>query len=87
MFAEWTTPRMRESRQLSAGVVAAGFRNSYWMSARHASNGRNLDPGDLFGSGKIFGPRDDSRACLAGPMRFGRSVIGELRFKLEGASS
>jgi fumarylacetoacetase len=31
----------------------------------HASNGCNLEPGDLPGSGTTSGPTDDSCACLA----------------------
>jgi fumarylacetoacetase len=40
----------------------------YWtpaqLVAHHASNGCNLRPGDLLGSGTVSGPTDDSRACL-----------------------
>ena len=68
MFAEWTTPRMHENGEPPASVVAASFRDSYWtpaeMLAHHASNGCNLEPGDLLGSGTVSGPRDGSRACL-----------------------
>lgn len=90
MFAEWTTPRMRESGEPPAGVVAASFRDSYWtpvqMLAHHASNGCNLEPGDLFGSGTVSGPRDDSRACLAEITGHGSGPIdigGEERAWLE----
>jgi fumarylacetoacetase len=31
----------------------------------HASNGCNLQPGDLLASGTVSGPQEDSRACLA----------------------
>jgi fumarylacetoacetase len=34
------------------------------MIAHHTSNGCNLQPGDLLGSGTVSGPTDDSRACL-----------------------
>ena len=90
MFAEWTTPRMREAGEPPAGVVAASFRDSYWtpaqMLAHHVSNGRNLEPGDLFGSGKVSEPRDDSRACLAELTGRGSAPIkigGEGRIWLE----
>ncbi|MGH7073337.1 MAG: fumarylacetoacetate hydrolase family protein [Stellaceae bacterium] len=35
------------------------------MLAHHASNGCNLDPGDLIASGTVSGPEEDSKACLA----------------------
>ena len=34
------------------------------MIAHHTSNGCNLQPGDLLGSGTVSGPTDESRACL-----------------------
>jgi fumarylacetoacetase len=34
------------------------------MVAHHASNGCNLRPGDLIGSGTISGPGKDERGCL-----------------------
>lgn len=41
----------------------------YWTFAQmlihHTSNGCNLNPGDVLGSGTISGPTDESRACLA----------------------
>jgi fumarylacetoacetase len=44
------------------------FRNLYWtiaqMLTHHASNGCNLRPGDLLGSGTVSGPARDSRGCL-----------------------
>jgi fumarylacetoacetase len=40
----------------------------YWTPAQfiahHTSNGCNLRPGDLLGSGTISGPTPDSRGCL-----------------------
>lgn len=44
------------------------FRDLYWtlaqLVAHHTSNGCNLQPGDLLGSGTISGPSKDSRGCL-----------------------
>src|SRR6478735_6590453 len=44
------------------------FREMYWtvaqMLTHHASNGCNLRPGDLLGSGTISGPEPESRGCL-----------------------
>ncbi|MEM7313589.1 MAG: fumarylacetoacetase [Planctomycetota bacterium] len=34
------------------------------MLTHHASNGCNLRPGDLFGSGTVSGPRRENRGCL-----------------------
>jgi len=40
----------------------------YWtvaqMVTHHASNGCNLQSGDLLGSGTVSGPRRESRGCL-----------------------
>jgi fumarylacetoacetase len=62
------TSRMRDARvppyRLSQGSMA----DLYWtvgqMLAHHTSNGCNLRPGDLFGSGTISGPTKGSRGCL-----------------------
>jgi fumarylacetoacetase len=44
------------------------FRHQYWtvaqMVAHHSSNGCNLQPGDLFGSGTISAPEASGRGCL-----------------------
>jgi fumarylacetoacetase len=67
-----------EASLLTAKMRAAGLpphrlsrseaKTLYWTPAQmlthHASNGCNLRPGDLFGSGTVSGPTDDSRACL-----------------------
>lgn len=49
-------------------ISTSNFRESYWtvaqLVAHLTSNGANLEPGDLLGSGTISGPTDDSRACL-----------------------
>ncbi|HVB86010.1 MAG TPA: fumarylacetoacetase [Candidatus Dormibacteraeota bacterium] len=62
------TRAMRESRQKSARIVSTNFKYAYWsfaqMIAHHTSNGCNLQPGDLLGSGTVSGPTDESRACL-----------------------
>jgi fumarylacetoacetase len=62
------TRRMRESGEPPARLVATNLRYAYWsfaqMIAHHTSNGCNLQPGDLLGSGTASGPTDESRACL-----------------------
>ncbi|HEY5897105.1 MAG TPA: fumarylacetoacetase [Burkholderiales bacterium] len=54
------TPTMKTPMRLSHG----SFRDSYWtvaqMVAHHTSNGCNLLPGDLLGSGTISGATPDS---------------------------
>jgi fumarylacetoacetase len=46
----------------------AGFEQMYWtpaqLVAHHASNGCNLRPGDLLGSGTISGPEKDARGSM-----------------------
>jgi fumarylacetoacetase len=46
----------------------ASFKRMYWtpaqMIAHHTSNGCNLRPGDLFGSGTVSGPSEHERGCL-----------------------
>ncbi|MEM7622276.1 MAG: fumarylacetoacetase [Planctomycetota bacterium] len=45
-----------------------GFKDMYWtlaqMLTHHASNGCNMAPGDLLGSGTVSGPARDARGCL-----------------------
>jgi len=49
-------------------VSSCSFTNMYWtvaqLMAHHASNGCNLRPGDLLGSGTVSGPEKESRGCL-----------------------
>ena len=57
------------SRGEPAAVISRGnARDLYWtpaqMLAHHASNGCNLRPGDLLGSGTISGQTKESRGCL-----------------------
>ena len=64
---------LRTSRMRAEGIAAtrlsqASFATMYWTLAQlvthHASNGCNLRPGDLIGSGTISGPAKDNRGCL-----------------------
>jgi fumarylacetoacetase len=63
-----TTRAMREKKLAPFRVSRGNFRDMYWtvaqMLAHHASNGCNLRPGDLLGSGTISGPEPESRGCL-----------------------
>ncbi|MBP0464402.1 fumarylacetoacetase [Roseomonas sp. PWR1] len=69
MKAAILTPRMRADGAAPATLTDAQFAGMYWtaaqMVAHHASNGCNLLPGDLLGSGTVSGPEDTGRACLA----------------------
>jgi fumarylacetoacetase len=69
------------------------FRSMYWtlaqMLTHHTSNGCNLRPGDLLGSGTVSGPDANSLGCLLEITRQGRQPIhlptGESRtFLLDG---
>jgi fumarylacetoacetase len=67
------------------------LRRLYWTPAQllthHASNGCNLQPGDLLGSGTVSGPEDDARGSLLELTQNGREPIslpnGERRGFLE----
>ncbi|MEO8028564.1 MAG: fumarylacetoacetase [Bryobacteraceae bacterium] len=60
--------RMRHANLNPIRLSFANFRDMYWtfaqMIAHHASNGCNLRPGDLLGSGTVSGPGKDARGCL-----------------------
>ena len=63
------TPGMRAAGAAPARLTATEFASMAWTPAQmvthHASNGCNLLPGDLLGSGTCSGPTDESRACMA----------------------
>src|SRR5688572_13450159 len=58
------TARMTEPVKLSSVL----FDSMYWtlaqMVTHHTSNGCNIRPGDLIGSGTVSGPEKESRGCL-----------------------
>jgi fumarylacetoacetase len=60
--------RMRERGELATRVSRGRFGEMYWtlaqMVAHHTSNGCNLRPGDLIGSGTVSNATKDSRGCL-----------------------
>ena len=73
------TSRMRDA-ELQPHVLSRGsFRDMYWtlgqMLTHHASNGCNLQPGDLLASGTISGPTPDSRGCLLEITSRGRDPV------------
>lgn len=72
-------------------IADSNARHMYWtvaqMVAHHSSNGCNLNPGDLFGSGTISGPERDGYASLLEATQGGaqplRLASGEERRFLE----
>ena len=60
-------------------VSRSNLRQLYWTPAQlvthHASNGCNLQPGDLLGSGTVSGPDEESLGCLLELTRNGREPI------------
>ncbi|HEX2940141.1 MAG TPA: fumarylacetoacetate hydrolase family protein, partial [Rhodopila sp.] len=68
------TPAMREAGLPPHRLAVSNSRFMYWtaaqMVAHHSSNGCNLYPGDLFGSGTISAPTADGCGCLL-EMTFG----------------
>ena len=60
--------QMREKGTGPMLVSRGQLRDMYWtlgqLLTHHASNGCNLRPGDLLGSGTISGPTRESRGCL-----------------------
>ncbi|MGB8537432.1 MAG: fumarylacetoacetase [Acidobacteriaceae bacterium] len=81
------SPRMDEGIRVSR----SNLRNLYWTPAQlvthHASNGCNLQPGDLLGTGTVSGPEQENLGCLLELTRNGREpvalVAGEQRGFLE----
>ena len=85
------TPGMRAANAAPVRLARSNTRHLYWtaaqMLAHHASNGCNLSPGDLFGSGTISGPTPESRGSLLEITEGGRKPLtlpsGETRRFLE----
>ena len=82
---------MRARKLPPARLTRSSFRHSYWtiaqMVAHQTSNGCNLQPGDLLGSGTISGPSPDSAGSMMELTQGGRNPIalpgGEARVFLE----
>lgn len=85
------TRAMRERGEPPARVSRARFADMYWtmgqMVTHHASNGCNLQPGDLLASGTVSGPEPTARGCLLELTRRGAEPLvlpgGETRGFLE----
>ncbi len=63
-----STMQMRELGMATEKLSGTSFRNMYWtiaqMLTHHASNGCNLQTGDLMASGTVSGPERSERGCL-----------------------
>ena len=63
-----SSSRMRAERHAPMRVSIGSFTSMYWTVAQllthHASNGCNLQPGDLLASGTVSGETKESRGCL-----------------------
>ena len=86
-----SSARMRQEGLVPARVSRGDFAQMYWtvaqMVTHHASNGCDLRPGDLLGSGTVSGPSKDERGCLLELTWRGRDPLtlpsGETRTFLE----
>jgi fumarylacetoacetase len=87
------TPAMRARGEAPFRLSQGTSRDLYWtpaqLVAHHASNGCNLQPGDLLGSGTISGTAPGSYGSLLELTRGGREPIGlpggeERRFLEDG---
>jgi fumarylacetoacetase len=86
-----STPVMRAAGLAPDRLCRSNTRELYWtvgqMVAHHASNGCNLRPGDLLGSGTISGTERASIGCLLEMTFGGRDAItlsnGETRHFLQ----
>jgi len=60
--------QMRDKGIEPVRLSRGSFRDMYWtiaqMLTHHASNGCNMQPGDLLASGTVSGPEKDNRGCL-----------------------
>jgi fumarylacetoacetase len=85
------TATMREARGEPALLAKSNFRHSYWtigqLVAHHTSNGCNLRPGDLLGTGTQSGPEAEEAGSLLELTRGGKKPLklanGEKRTFLE----
>jgi fumarylacetoacetase len=79
--------RMRAEGREPVRLSRTSFHNMYWtlaqMLAHHTSNGCNLEPADLLGSGTVSGPQQDALGSLLEMTRQGaeplRLPTGETR--------
>ncbi|MGV3709151.1 MAG: fumarylacetoacetase [Gemmatimonas sp.] len=85
------TAKMRADGTEAVRISHANSLDLYWsfaqMLTHHASNGCNMRPGDMLGSGTISGPNPENRGCLLELTRRGAEPLqlpfGEKRAFLE----
>jgi len=85
------TPALRRAGAEPHPLSRSNASDLYWtvaqMVAHHTSNGCNLQPGDLFGSGTVSGTEPGTEGCLLEMTRGGRNPIalpnGESRHYLQ----
>jgi fumarylacetoacetase len=85
------TAAMRERGEPAARLMQSNFRDAYWtlaqLVAHHSSNGCNLQPGDLLGSGTQSGPNEGQGGSLLELSRGGKQPVtlpnGETRMFLQ----
>jgi len=89
------TAAMRQQGQAPTRLTQCDFRDAYWtlaqLVAHHTSNGCNLAPGDLIGTGTQSGPKPGQGGSLLELTQGGRQALrlpnGETRtFLLDGDS-
>jgi fumarylacetoacetase len=86
-----STPRMRQAGLAPHRLSRSRAQNLYWtlaqLVAHHTSNGCDLRPGDLLGTGTISGPHSESLGSLLEITQGGREPVnlvgGEARTFLE----
>lgn len=68
LTVELVSSKMRDVSAVAQKLSTGSFSNMYWTAAQmlthHASNGCNLQTGDILASGTISGPEKSSRGCL-----------------------
>jgi fumarylacetoacetase len=73
------TPVMRQRGEAGARLTRTSTRHLDWtfaqMLTHHASNGCQLMPGDLIGSGTVSGPERETMACMTEMTQAGREPI------------
>jgi fumarylacetoacetase len=73
------TARMRQDRIPAQRLSRASFRDSYWTLAQivthQSSNGCNLQPGDILGSGTLSGSAADSLGSMMELTQAGKNPI------------
>lgn len=74
------TERMRLASEAPCQLSTSAARHMYWTAAQmithHASNGCNLQPGDLLGTGTLSGPDNSSLGSLMEMSLGGQQPIG-----------